>query len=364
VNPEVAVLLPCYNEELTIARVVTSFQESLAGAVVYVYDNASNDRSAERARAAGAVVRPERRRGKGNVVRSMFADIDADVYVMTDADGTYDAAVAPLMVDRLLRERLDMVVGVRCPDPDERAYPTGHGLGNMAFSKTVRTLFGAEFTDVFSGYRVMSRRFVKSFPVTSSGFEIETELSVHAMRVNASTGEVPALYRRRQEGSSSKLRTYRDGFKILGTMVRLFEDMRPLQFFAFLAVALTIIALALGVPVVDEFRRTGLVRRYPTAFLAASVQIVAFVFLACGVILRRVGRSQAETRRLFYLQIPHVAVAGDRDAEEITPRPRLAVETAPGQGLGRGGRDPRTVKAQLGEDQVGLTVRDVGGRDP
>jgi hypothetical protein len=211
---------------------------------------------------------------------------------------------------------------------------------------------------------VMSRRFVKSFPVTSSGFEIETELSVHAMRVMASTAETPTAYRSRQEGTSSKLRTYRDGFKILGTMVRLLEDVRPLQFFGFLAVVLTVIALALGVPVVNEFRLTGHVRRYPTAFLALGIQIVAFLFLASGVILRRVGRSQAETRRLFYLQIAHVAVAGDRNAIDINERRRLAVESATGQGLGRGGGDARAVQAELGEDQIGFAVRDVGGRDP
>lgn len=316
-HPEVAVLLPCYNEEPAIGRVVASFRESLPAASVYVYDNASEDRTAEIARAAGAVVRTERRRGKGNVVRSMFADIDADVYLIADGDGTYDAAEAPHLVAQLLDDRLDMLVGVRSPAPDEGTYPRGHGLGNAAFSWTIRTLFGAEFTDVFSGYRVMSRRFVKSFPVSSSGFEIETELSVHAMRIAASTAEVRTTYRRRQDGSSSKLHTYRDGFRILGTIVRLFEDMRPLQFFGFLAAALTIIALALGVPVVNEFRLTGHVRRYPTAFLALGVQVVAFVFLAAGVILRRVGRSQAEMRRLFYLQIPHVA-AHERGARDLS----------------------------------------------
>lgn len=318
-NPEVAVLLPCYNEELAVGSVVTSFRQSLPAAAIYVYDNASEDRTAEMARAAGAIVRREPRRGKGNVVRSMFADIDADVYVIADGDATYDAAAAPLMVKRLLDERLDMVVGVRDAVPDTEAYRRGHGTGNAAFTWTLRTLFGAEFTDVFSGYRVMSRRFVKSFPVTSSGFEIETELSVHAKRVMASTSEVRTAYRSREEGSSSKLRTYRDGFKILGTTIRLFEDMRPLQFFGFLTVVLTVAALALGLPVVNEFRRTGEVLRFPTAILAVSIEIVALMFLACGVILRRVGRSQAETRRLFYLQIPHVAVAHDRGSVRSTP---------------------------------------------
>lgn len=361
-NPEIAVLLPCYNEELAIGRVVTSFRESMPTAAIYVYDNASDDLTAEVARAAGAVVRREPRRGKGNVVRSMFADIDADVYVIADGDGTYEAAIAPLLVQRLLDERLDMVVGVRSPVPNEEAYPKGHGLGNAAFSWTLRTLFGAQFTDVLSGYRAMSRRFVKSFPVTSSGFEIETELSVHAMRVTANTGEVRTAYHRREEGSSSKLHTYRDGFKILGTIVRLFEDMRPLQFFGFLALLLTIIALALGIPVVNEFRLTGHVRRFPTAILAVSIQVVAFVFLACGIILRRVGRSAAETRRLFYLQIPHVAVACDRDARG-TGQARLAVQSAPGERLGGSGRDAGAVQPELGEDPIGFAVRDVGGRD-
>lgn len=308
-KPEVAVLLPCYNEQVAIGAVVAAFRAALPEATVYVYDNASDDLTADVARAAGAVVRQEWRRGKGHVVRSMLADIDADVYVIADGDGTYDAGDAPGMVDQLLRERLDMVVGVRRPDPDSDAYPRGHTLGNAAFSWTLRTLFGAHFTDVFSGYRVMSRRFVKSFPISSSGFEIETELSVHATQLMASTAEVPTSYGQRPEGSSSKLHTYRDGFRILATIVRLFEEMRPLQFFGALAVILTVVALALGLPVVNEFRLTGIVRRYPTAFLALGVQVVAIVFFAAGVILRRVGRAAAETRRLFYLQIPHVALS-------------------------------------------------------
>lgn len=316
VNLEVAVLLPCYNEELAISSVVTSFREAIPGASIYVYDNASDDSTAETAREAGAIVRTERRRGKGNVVRSMFADIDADVYVIADGDGTYDAAAAPQMVDRLLRDRLDMVVAVRKAAANVTAYRMGHGVGNIAFSWALRTLFGAEFTDVFSGYRAMSRRFVKSFPVSSSGFEIETELSVHATRIHASTAELDSTYRDRQDGSSSKLRTYRDGFRILGTLIRLFEDMRPLQFFGILAAILTTIALILGIPIVAEFNRTGLVLRFPTAILAASIEIVALLFLTSGVILRRVGRSQAETRRLFYLQIPHVAVAYDQEADQ------------------------------------------------
>jgi glycosyltransferase involved in cell wall biosynthesis len=308
----IAVLLPCYNEEAAIRRVVTDFKANLPEATVYVYDNASSDRTAEIARAAGATVRVESRKGKGNVMRTMFADIDADVYVMADGDGTYDPAAAPEMIDQLLGQRRDMVVGARVEIPTAHdVYRKGHTAGNAAFSWAARVLFGGDFTDIFSGYRVMSRRFVKSLPVFSSGFEIETELSAHAVRVQASSAEVRARYGSRPDDSASKLRTYRDGFRILLTMLRLFEEMRPLQFFTICSAILTAVALSLDIPVITYWAHTGHVPRFPTEILAASIQIVAFLGLACGVILRSVGRARDEARRLVYLGVAHPGAAAD-----------------------------------------------------
>jgi glycosyltransferase involved in cell wall biosynthesis len=307
-RPKVAILLPCHDEEAAISRVVAQFKAAVPGATVYVYDNCSSDRTAEVARAEGAVVRSERRKGKGNVMRTMFADIDADVYVVADGDGTYDPTAAPAMIDLLVRDRLDMVVGARQPVADDHdVYRKGHTTGNAAFSWGIRTLFGADFTDILSGYRVMSKRFVKSFPVFSSGFEIETELSAHAVRVQANSAELRAPYGSRGDDSTSKLRTYRDGFRILITMLRLFEEMRPLQFFFICAMFLTALAVGLDLPVISTWARTGHVPRFPTEILAASIQIVAFLSLACGVILRSVGRARDEARRLVYLAVPHLA---------------------------------------------------------
>jgi glycosyltransferase involved in cell wall biosynthesis len=301
----IAVLVPCYNEAESIGAVVRDFARELPGAEVFVYDNASSDGTARVAAEAGATVRFEARRGKGNVVRRMFADIDADIYVIVDGDGTYDPASAPLMVDKLLAERLDMVVGARKPlEGDPRVYRRGHTSGNLLFSWAVRRLFGGDFTDVFSGYRVISRRFVKSLPVFSPGFEIETELSAHAQRVLASSAEVPTGYGSRIGDSTSKLRTYRDGLRILKALVRLFEEIRPLQFFGICFALLTAAALALGIPVVADYARSGLVLRFPTAILAASIQLVGFLSLLAGVLLRSVGRARDESRRLVYLQIP------------------------------------------------------------
>ena len=297
----VAVLIPCYDEEASVASVIRSFRAALPEAAIYVYDNNSTDATVERAVAAGAIVRHERRQGKGNVVRRMFADVDADVYVMVDGDDTYHAPSARTMVDLLLDEGLDMVVGSRAPI-DDRVRRRGHAAGNVAFTKLLRLLFGGAFTDVFSGYRVMSRRFVKSFPVRSDGFEIETELSAHSQEIAAAVAEVPTPFQARHEGTKSKLRTGRDGFRILVTAFRLFENMRPLQFFAALAVGLTVVALALGVPVVQEFRDTGLVPRYPRAFLAAAIQIVAFICVTAGLILKSVKSARQEVRRLAYLR--------------------------------------------------------------
>jgi|ERR1017187_519193 glycosyltransferase involved in cell wall biosynthesis len=304
-EPTIAVVIPCHNEEAFVGTVVRDFAATLPTAQIYVYDNASTDSTADRAREAGAITCAEPRKGKGNAVRRMFADVDADIYVMVDGDATYDPATAPSMVKMLLEQNLDMIVAARrAHENDEGVYRKGHTSGNAWFTRMIRRLFGGEFSDVLSGYRVMSRRFVKSLPVFSEGFEIETELSAHAVRVRAACDEVPTQYRSRGDGSLSKLRTYRDGFRILLHIIRLYEEMRPLQFFTFCGAVLTAIALGLGIPVIDEFARTGLVLRFPTAILALGIQIVAFICLTAGIILRSVGRTRDEARRLVYLSLP------------------------------------------------------------
>ena len=302
----VAVLIPCHNEEQTVPSVIADFRQALPEACIYVYDNQSTDATYERAVITGeAIVRHEPRLGKGTVVRRMFADIDADVYVMVDGDNTYHAPAARSMVDRLVEDGLDMVVGRRQPFADgAQAYRRGHAKGNVMFTRVFRFLFGGEFTDIFSGYRVMSRRFVKSFPGVSSGFEIETELSTHAATISAGCREHPIQYRSRGENSDSKLRTYRDGARILRISLRLFKDLRPLRFFGALSVVLTAIAISLGAPVFSEYVHSGLVPRFPTAILAAAVQTVAFICLTCGLVLENVARARQEMRRLAYLQIP------------------------------------------------------------
>ncbi|MDP8930296.1 MAG: glycosyltransferase [Actinomycetota bacterium] len=300
-------VIPCHNEERTIADVVRGFAQVLPEAQLFVYDNSCTDATSQQAQSAGAVVRREPRLGKGNVVRRMFADVDADVYVVVDGDGTYDPGAARTMVDLLLDERLDMVVGCRAPAPDDdRVYRKGHAFGNAAFTRILRVVFGGDFTDVFSGYRVISRRLAKSFPAQSAGFEIETELSVHAVQLAAPCAEVATTYRSRQGDSNSKLRTGRDGVRILFTALGLFRHMRPLQFFGSLFVLLTALAVALGIPVVDEYVRTGLVARFPTAILAAAIQTVAFICLSSGLVLDNVVGARKEARRLAYLQIPPV----------------------------------------------------------
>ena len=300
-------LLPCHNEEHAIGAVVAAFRSALPGATVYVYDNASTDRTAERARDAGAVVSHEPRRGKGNVICRMFADIEADVYVMADGDGTYDAGKASEMVALLVRDNLDMVIGRRVPGRDDTtAYPRGHVLGNWVFNRILKALFGGSFTDVFSGYRVLSRRFVKSFPVRFTGFEIETELATHTMDIALPWAEVTTTYRSRDRDSKRKLRTFGDGLRILVAAVLLFKEMRPLRFFTIIAAVLAALALALGVPVVQEFVRTGLVPRFPTAILAASIQVIAFICLTAGIVLDSVCRSRREAKRLVYLTLPPV----------------------------------------------------------
>ena len=302
-EPTIAVLLPCYNEEAAVAQTVAAFRAALPSAAIYVFDNNSRDRTVEVARAAGAIVRTERIQGKGAVVRRMFADVDADVYVMADGDATYDADAAPAMVARLLDEKLDMVVGSRVHEAAD-AYRRGHVLGNRMMTGILARLFGRSFSDIFSGYRVFSRRFVKSFPVLSVGFEIETEISVHALELKMPTAEVETRYFARLEGSASKLSTYRDGFRILGTIATLYRIERPLWYFGGLAGALALLAVILAMPLAITYAQTGLVPRFPTAILVTGLMILAALAFFAGLILDTVVRGRREMRRLAYLAHP------------------------------------------------------------
>jgi len=308
VSPVIAVILPCYNEEAAIAETVAGFRAVLPSATVYVYDNNSRDRTVEIARKAGAVVRTERQQGKGHVVRRMFADVDADIYVMADGDLTYDPKAAPAMVKQLLDEQLDMVVGTRQHVAAE-AYRGGHVIGNKLFTGLLARLFGRSFTDIFSGYRVFSRRFVKSFPVLSEGFEIETEMSVHALELRMPVGELVTAYGTRPEGSASKLSTYRDGWRILKTIGTLYRVERPVLFYGGLGALLVIAAIILAVPLVLTYLDTGLVPRFPTAILVTGMVIVAVLSFFAGLILDTVTRGRREMRRLAYLahRAPFVA---------------------------------------------------------
>ncbi len=302
-TPKVAVLLPCYNEEAAIAQTIEGFRKALPDATIYVYDNNSRDRTIEVARAAGAVVRSERMQGKGNVVRRMFADVDADIYVMADGDATYDPASAPAMVARVAEEGLDMIVGTRVHEAAE-AYRRGHVLGNRMMTGILASLFGRSFTDIFSGYRVFSRRFVKSFPVLSAGFEIETEISVHALELKMPVGEVETRYFARLEGSESKLNTYRDGWRILKTIAVLYRIERPMLFFGWIAALFALLAIGMSIPLAFTWFETGLVPRFPTAILATGLMILAFLNLFTGLILDTVVRGRREVRRLAYLAQP------------------------------------------------------------
>jgi len=300
---KIAVLLPCYNEETAIVQTVAGFRAALPDAMIYVYDNNSSDRTVDVARAAGAVVRTERMQGKGNVVRRMFADIDADVYVMADGDATYEAAAAPTLIARLVDEKLDMVVGARKSEIDD-AYRRGHRLGNKMLTGMLTQVFGRSFTDILSGYRVFSRRFVKSFPVLSAGFEIETEISVHALELKMPTAEVVTAYAARPEGSVSKLSTYSDGWRILRTIAMLARFERPLAFFGFSGLVFAMMAIFLSIPLVLTYLQTGTVPRFPTAILATGLMILAFLNFFAGLILDTVVRGRREVRRLAYLQYP------------------------------------------------------------
>ena len=295
-------LVPCRDEEATVADVVAGFSASLPGCVVYVYDNGSSDATAVRAAEAGAVVRAEAVPGKGGVVRRMFAEVEADVYVMADGDGTYDPAQAAVLVKRLVSDGLDMVVGTRAGVRAD-AGRAGHALGNRMFNRLYRALFGTGFTDILSGYRVFSRRFVKSFPAVSSGFEIETEMSVHSSQLRLPTAEVEVSYGRRSDGSASKLRTVADGTNILRAMLVLLKENRPLAFFGAVAGAFLAVALTLGVPLAVTFAQTGLVPRLPTAVLATGLVLMGLLSAAAGLILDSIAKGRLEARRLAYLSL-------------------------------------------------------------
>ena len=299
----VAVLIPCYNEAVAIGAVVRDFRAALPDAAIYVYDNNSGDETAAAAAAAGAVVRLETLQGKGHVVRRMFADIEADIYVLVDGDGTYDAAVAPEMIRTLRARGLDMLNAARVTDR-EAAYRRGHVLGNRVLTGLVAAIFGKRLSDMLSGYRVFSRRFVKSFPALSVGFETETELTVHALELRMPIAELPTRYVERPEGSVSKLNTYRDGIRILRTIVVLMKQERPLTFFSGIGLLLLLAGLGIGVPVVAEFFRTRTVPRLPSAVLALGFVVIAALSFACGLILDSVTRGRLEFKRLIYLSYP------------------------------------------------------------
>ena len=299
---QVAVLVPCYNEERAIAKVVADFRSALPGAAVYVYDNNSTDGTVEAARGAGAVVRRETYQGKGHVVRRMFNDVEADVYVLVDGDATYDAPSAPAMITSLIEQRLDMVVATRI-DHETAAYRRGHRTGNRLLTGFVAMLFGRAFTDILSGYRVFSRRFVKSFPILSGGFEIETELTVHALELELPVGEVATPYYSRPIGSASKLSTFGDGFRILWTVLRIYRAERPLSLFGAFGTALAIISIGLAIPIVITYVQEGIVPRFPTAILSTGLMLLGFLSIACGLILDTVTRGRREIKLLAYLAL-------------------------------------------------------------
>jgi glycosyltransferase involved in cell wall biosynthesis len=303
-NLDIAVLIPCYNEAAAIGDVVHGFQQALPNAAIYVYDNNSIDNTIEAALLAGAIVRSEKQQGKGNVVRRMFADVEADIYVMVDGDDTYNAASAPVLIEKMISENLDMVNGKRVSNAEE-AYRPGHKFGNKLLTTLVKTFFGSGIEDMLSGYKVFSRRFTKSFPSLSSGFEIETELTVHALELRMPIAEVDTVYGSRPEGSESKLSTFADGFRILRTIAILIMGERPLQFFSSIFGALLVSALILSIPLITTYLETGLVPRLPTAVLITGMTLLSFLSLACGLILDTVTRGRQELKRLQYLNVPN-----------------------------------------------------------
>jgi glycosyltransferase involved in cell wall biosynthesis len=299
-NPQVAVLVPCLNEESAIGKVIADFRTALPDALIFVYDNGSTDRTVEIAKAAGAIVRKEPLKGKGNVMRRMFADIEADVYVLVDGDDTYDAKSAPLLIEQLVSNNLDMVNGARA-ESSQLAYRAGHRFGNRLLTGLVAWFFGARFNDMLSGYRVMSRRFIKSFPALASGFEIETELTVHALQLNLPIAEVTTPYRERPPASASKLRTIPDGIRIMRMIMRLVREERPLEFFSSVAFVFALTAIVLSTPLLLEYLKTGLVPRLPTAVLSMGLMVMSLLSLTCGLVLATVTRGRIEVKRLQYL---------------------------------------------------------------
>ena len=330
---EVAVIVPCYNEGAAIAKVVSDLRAALPDATVYVYDNNSSDDTVVEALAAGAVVRREPRRGKGNVVRRAFADVDADVYVLIDGDDTYDATAAPKLIETLLADSLDHVIGIRSESTDT-AFRPGHAAGNRLLTGVVGVLFGRRLTDMLSGYRALSRRYVKSFPAVSREFEIETEMTVHSLNLRIPVAEVPIGFRDRAEGSESKLRTYRDGWRILRWILKVTRHERPVLFHGLLSGLLLVLALALGSPVIVEYVRTGLVPRFPTAILASAIATIAMLVLAVGYILEAIQHARAESARLAYLRLPAPSAGRSR----IMPDPDATSGTRPAPPTPRGTR--------------------------
>jgi glycosyltransferase involved in cell wall biosynthesis len=317
-SPRIAVLVPCYNEEAAIATVVADFRAALPGATVYVYDNNSQDRTAAAARGAGAVVRTETRQGKGNVVRRMFADIEADIYVLVDGDDTYDAGAAARMVETLIAQGADLLTARRI-HTDAAAYRPGHVFGNRVLTGLTAWLFRVRLTDMLSGYRVFSRRFVKSFPFTAEGFGIETELTVHAVRLMMPLTEMDTRYKERPVGSVSKLNTWRDGLRILRTILHLVREERPLVFFSAGFALLALLSVLIALPVMGDYLATGLVPRLPTAILATGLMLLAFLSLTCGLILDTVTRGRWEQKRMAYLAIP-----GPQELDVARPASRPA----------------------------------------
>jgi glycosyltransferase involved in cell wall biosynthesis len=301
-EPAIAILLPAHDEAAAIQGVIAEAQAALPGARIVVCDNNSSDDTAALARAAGAEVRSEPRQGKGAAVRRLFADIEADIYVMADADGTYDLSALPAMVRTLREGPLDMVVGARRPETAE-AHRPGHALGNQGFNLVVRALFGGPFTDIFSGCRVFSRRFVKSFPARTDGFDIETAMTIHALELRLPCAEMPVTYRERPAGGASKLRTFRDGGRIAMRIIQLLKDARPVLFFGALAAVFALVSAGLGAPVIAEFIATGLVERFPTAILASAMAVLAAISLSAGLVLDTVSRASIQARLLAYLAL-------------------------------------------------------------
>lgn len=308
----IAVILPCYNEEQAIAGVVRDFRKHLPEATIHVFDNNSSDRTAEVAREAGAIVTFVELKGKGNVVRRMFADVEADIYLMADGDETYDASAVGKLVNKLVDDNLDMVVGCRVDEGESENYRRGHRFGNRMLTGSVRRIFGGEFTDMLSGYRAFSRRFVKSFPALARGFEIETELTVHALELRMPCGEVDTRYGSRPEESESKLSTYRDGFRILKTILRLYVVEKPLEFFGIPAFALAVISVVLAIPLFLEYLATGLVPRFPTAILSTGMMLSALLIFGFGLLLQNITLARQEVRRFAYLSTPGVNSSIDK----------------------------------------------------